>query len=77
MTKLQNAIDYASRVPLPQMEMGAAGTIMANGKVVATMNLQDLTLTEAFAFASAFIAAGEALDLIEHLAPTRATQEGE
>lgn len=68
MTKLQDAIDYTRRVPFPQMELGAAGAIVADGKLVATINLKDWTLTEAFAFASAFIAAGEALAALERVA---------
>ena len=69
MTKLQTALDYMRSVPFPQMELGAAGAIVADGRIIATMNLKDLTLTEAFTFASAFIAAGDALAVIEGFGP--------
>ena len=66
--KTEDASDYMRRVAFPAMELGAAGAIVdTDGRLIATMNLKDLTLTEAFAFASAFIAAGEALDLIARL----------
>lgn len=64
---IQKAQDYLERVPFPEMALGADGRIVAaDGRVVCTMNLRDLTLTEAFAFANAFIAAGAALDRCRH-----------
>ena len=70
--KIKDALAYLERVPFPEMELGADGTIWTEGGLkVATMNLRDLTLPQAFAFASAFIAAGEAL--AEHEAATDTT----
>ncbi len=60
--KILEAQHLLARVPFPDMELGANGQIIAaDGRVVCTMNLKHLTLPEAFAFAKAFIAAGEAL----------------
>lgn len=60
--KVLEAQHLLARVPFPEMELGADGRIVAlDGLVICTMNLKGLTLTEAFAFAKAFIAAGEAL----------------
>ena len=60
--RIKEAREYLARVPLPEMELGSDGTIWTKeGMKVATMNLRDLTLPQAFAFASAFIAAGDAL----------------
>ncbi len=67
MSKFNDAMGYLEKVPFPEMELGQDGTIWTTGNKdnppmkVATMNLKDLTLPEAFAFASAFIAAGEAI----------------
>lgn len=60
--KIKDAQAYLQRVPFPEMELGSDGTIWTKeGMKVATLNLRDLTLPQAFAIASAFIAAGEAL----------------
>ena len=75
--KIADAKAYLTKVPFPEMHLGPDGTIWAKPNqdrqavLVATMNLRDLTLTEAFAFASAFIASGEALCR----APTGTDQE--
>ncbi len=60
--KVSEAQDLLARIPFPPMELGADGRIVAlDGRIICTMNLKGLTLPEAFAFAKAFIAAGEAL----------------
>ena len=67
---VQEAMEYFARVPFPEMALGADGKIVAaDGRLICTMNLRDLTLTEAFAFAKAFVAAGEALATIRRRAP--------
>jgi hypothetical protein len=61
--KVVEAKRLLSDVPFPEMMLGANGTIVAHdGRLVCTMNLRDLTMPEAFAFAKAFVAAGEAID---------------
>ena len=64
--RIEYARGYLAKVPFPEMEIGAGGTIWTKAGVkVATLNLRDLTLPEAFAFASAFVAAGEAIAALE------------
>ncbi len=66
--RIKDACGYLSRVPFPEMQLGPDGTIWtlptqdAKAMKVATLNLKEMTLLQAFAVASAFIAAGEALD---------------
>lgn len=60
--KVRIAQEALARVPFPQMHLGSDGTIWTDdGMKVATMNLRDLTLSQAYVFALAFVASGEAL----------------
>lgn len=65
--KIRGAAECLARVPFPEMELGPNGTIWtkpADGRKpvrVATLNLRGLTLPEAWAFGTAFIASGEAI----------------
>jgi len=63
-SKVEEARRLLVKVPFPDMTLAANGEIVAqDGRVVCTMNLVDLSLTEAFTFATAFIAAAEAIML--------------
>ena len=65
--RVKAAIECLSKVPFPEMELGPGGTIWTKptsnkpSMKVATLNLRAMTLPEAWAWGSAFIAAGEAL----------------
>lgn len=77
-SKIDEALAYLRKVPFPEMELGAGGTIWTKASPdrpavkVATLNLRmdGPTVLEAVAYGTAFIAAGEALDRAY-----RATQE--
>ncbi len=65
--EVEDAARRSVLVAFPKMSLGPGGKIVADdGRVVCTMNLKDWTLPEAFAFASAFIAAGALLDERKH-----------